>query len=270
MSLARLLSLFKKKRDSPSPPKADECCLCREPLSGRVAQDAWGNSAHLTHRISFCGSCERILSPYSSGGAYQYSDGRLICGFCKKIAVTDSVEANRGRRKVLDLLEKAGFLGIPKNVKIVLAHPRSLSAHARGRPTSGLTLTHFHFNNYKRSGTTHQIGILHGLPKVEFEAVMAHELLHVWQHENGIHFSPMYAEGLCELGGFLVYSEDSSDLARHFLEKMKRNPDPVYGNGFRLMLEKLKKVGWKALIDEILRNKRGFEGRILSKMFPKN
>jgi hypothetical protein len=193
----------------------------------------------------------------------------LICGLCKKTAIGDGVSANRCRRKVLVLLEKAGFRDIPKNIEIVLAHPRSLSAHSR-RPTAGLTLSHFHFSNYKRVGITHQIGVLFGLPRVECEAVIAHELLHVWQHENGIKFSPLYCEGLCELGGFLAYSDDDSELSRHLFRRMKENPDPVYGNGFRLMLKKLEQLGWAGLIRDVLSHAQGFEAscweRSLEKM----
>jgi len=271
MDFSKLFGYFRKK--APSKPASTEpaiCCICQEPLSGRVIFDSWNNATHGTHPVSFCNSCERILSPYSSGGAYQYSDGRLICGKCKKIAITDDVSANRSRRKALALLEEIGFQGIPKNIRIVLAHPQTLSAHSQKRHTSGLTLSHFHFSDYKRVGITHQIGILFGLPKIEFEAVIAHEFLHVWQHENNIKFSPVYNEGLCELGGYLVYSKDNSDLAHHFIKKMLQNQDPIYGNGFRLMKKKLETLGWKGLIQEILNNKQGFEPSILKKIFGKN
>ncbi len=261
---------FRKKTSSPAAKtEIPGCCICNQALSGRVMQDAWNNSAHLNHDIAFCGSCDRILSPRGSGGAYRYSDGRLICGKCKKIAVTDSVAANRSRRKVLALLEKAGFQGIPKNIRIALSHPQILSAHSRKRHTSGLTLSHYHFSDYKRVAITHQIGILFGLPKVEFEAVMAHELLHVWQHENGIKFSPLYAEGLCELGSYLIYSEDATELGRHLADKVMRRKDPIYGNGFRLMHKKLERIGWPGVIHEVLNNKQGLESSVLKKIFGK-
>jgi len=270
MGLLNPFSLFRKKTP-PLPEKSEtsQCCICQGALSGRVIHDTWENAAHLTHNISFCSSCNRILSPQSSGGGFQYSDGRLICGLCKKIAIADGVSANRSRRRVLALLEKVGFQGVPKNIEIVLAHPHTLSAHSRKRHTSGLTLSHFHFSDYKRVGITHQIGILFGLPKIEFEAVIAHEFLHVWQHENGIKFSPLYCEGLCELGGFLVYSEDSSELSQHLMQKMMKSKDPTYGNGFRLMHKKLGTLGWQGLISEVLKNKHGFEASILKKIFGK-
>lgn len=269
MGLKEILYLFRKSATTKVKDQLSECCICLKPLSGTIGYDPWGNAAHLTHRLAFCSSCDRILSPHRGGGAFQYSDGRLICGLCKKIAVTESVSANRARRKVLGLLENAGFAGIPKNVDIVLAHSKTLSAHSRKRHTAGLTLSHVHFTNYKRTGVTHQIGILSGLPLVEFEAVMAHELLHVWQQEHGVKFSPMYSEGLCELGAFLIYAQDDSDLSKHLLQKMMKNEDPVYGNGFRLMQKKLEALGWKGLIQDILKNKQGLEVSVLGKIFGK-
>jgi len=267
LGLSNFISkILKKAPPSSAEQKAFGCCLCKEGLSGKVIQDSWGNAAHLKHSISFCGSCDRILSPRGSGGAFQYSDRRFICGFCKKSAITEGVAANRSRRRVQGLLEGKGFQGIPKNIKVVLAPSQTLSTHSRKRGTAGLTLSHYHFSDYKRVGITHQIGILYGLPKIEFEAVLAHELLHVWQHENGIKFSPAYREGLCELGAYLIYSEDPSDLSRCLLKKMFESKDPVYGNGFRLMRNKLEKSGWMGLLEEIMKNKHGFEASIMNKI----
>lgn len=269
MGLLDFLSIFKNKSDSLPKTSSTTCCLCTQPLSGKVLQDTWNNRAHLHHKITFCSSCDRILSKYSSAGAYRYSDGRMICGLCKKISITDSVSANRSRRKVQEQLEAVGFRDIPKGLKVVLSHAHALSAHSHKSHTAGLTLTHFHFEKHRRTGISHQIGILSGLPRVEFEAVLAHEMLHVWQHENGVKFSPMYREGLCELGGYLIYTEDDSDLSRHFIQKMMNNKDPIYGNGFRLMHKKLEQWGWQGLIREVLKNKRGWEASLLKKIFSK-
>ncbi len=258
---------FRKKGLVLSQKQLPLCCVCKEKLSGKIIQDTWNNAAHLAHGISFCGSCDRIMSRHASGGAYQYSDGRFICGLCKKKAITDDITANKSRRRVLDLLEKTGFKGIPKNMRIVLTHQHSLASHSRKRNTAGLTLTQFHFSDQKRIGATHQIGILNGLPKIEFEAVLAHELLHVWQHEQHIKFSPLYAEGLCELAAHAVYLQDASEFSKQKIKKMLSSKDPVYGNGFKLFYKKLEKLGWKKLIEEIFQNKNGYETPILKKFF---
>lgn len=77
----------------------------------------------------------------------------------------------------------------------------------------------------------------------------------------------MHTEGLCELGAFLVYSSDKSDLAKHRIRRMPESPDPVYGNGFRLFHKKLEKMGWKKLLKEISENKSGHEKSLLKKIF---
>lgn len=268
-SVHTMFSFLFGKKKNPSSKENGNCCLCKQALSGRILRDAWGNAAHLEHSPTFCASCDRILSKFTSSGGYQYSDGRFICGKCKRSAVIDGVSANRSRRKILDLLEKAGFISIPKNIEIVLTHQGHLSQHSRKGGTAGLTLTQIHFSNNKRIGLKHQIGVLSGLPKIQFEAILAHELLHVWQHEQNIKLSPMYTEGLCELGAFLIYSHDKSELAQHRIQKMLESKDAIYGNGFRLFHKKLEKLGWKKLLKEILENKHGYEKSILNKFFQK-
>ncbi len=265
MGLFDFFSFFKK--ESSIKVEDHQCCVCLKDLSGKFLMDPWQNSAHAYHQLSFCHSCHRILSRHSSAGSYRYSDGRFTCGLCKKIAIVDKVSVNRSKRKVLDLLERAGFKGIPKNIEIVLSGMNNLAVHSRNNNTAGLTLSHTHFSQNKKVGMSHQIGVLHGLPQVEFEAVLAHELLHVWQHEHEFKFSPLYSEGLCELGSFLIYSQEASALAEFFLKRMMRSEDPVYGAGFRLMHNKLQKLGWKNLIADLLKNKKGYEGSVLRKIF---
>lgn len=247
--------------------KEKQCCICLASLSGKIAQDEWGYWAHFHHSLQHCYSCHRFLSKHSSGGAYQYGDGRLTCGFCKKTAVTDGINVNKSKRRVLKVLEEVGFLSIPKDVEIVLSDGRQLSSNSRRANTAGLTLTRVHFSNHKKVGINHQIGVLYGLPLIEFEAVLAHELLHVWQNEHEFKLSKKYSEGLCELGSYLIYSGSKAELAKFLLEKMFNNKDPIYGDGFRLMHDKLKRMGWKRFVQDLHKNKKGYEGGLLRKIF---
>jgi len=204
-----------------------------------------------------------------TGGAFAYDDGRTICGQCKKTSVTDGVVVNRSKRKVLDLLAQAGFADIPKNIEIVLTNRHALTNKTDHPFTRGLTLTNTHFSNYKRVGMEHQIGILFGLPELEFSGILAHELLHVWQNQNDVKLSAMHTEGFCNLGSYWVYRSESSDLSKQLIRLLMENKDPIYGNGFRLMHKKLENLGWKGLISEILANKNGLEASLWKKIFGK-
>jgi hypothetical protein len=92
------------------------------------------------------------------------------------------------------------------------------------------------------------------MPRLEFEAVLAHELLHVWLLEKDIQLSKKETEGLCNLGSALVYQADNSKLAERLLEKMESSSDRLYGKGFRKMKDKLQRLGWKGL-KKLIENK---------------
>ena len=90
----------------------------------------------------------------------------------------------------------------------------------------------------------------------------------MWQNENDVKLAPLYNEGLCNLGSYYIYAHEASDLSKKLIDKLEKNPDPVYGNGFRLMKKKWEKAGsWNNFIAEILANKNGFEESLWKKIF---
>lgn len=218
--------------------------------------------------MTVCNSCHRTISKQTSTSGYIYKDGRAICSICRVTAIENGIRANRSRRRVLDFLDRQGFQNIPKNVEIVLSSKTGLSSHSRHVGTQGLTLTQSHFKAHQRTGMTHQIGILYGLPQIEFEGILAHELLHVWQNEHDIKLSPMHTEGLCNLASYAIYLSQPSALSTHLITQLLKNPDPIYGNGFRLMKKKWEDAGgFPQLILEISKNKNGFEQSLWKKIF---
>ena len=58
-------------------------------------------------------------------------------------------------------------------------------------------------------------------------------------------------EGFCNIGSRLVYQNDPSPLAKILLDNLEKDPDPIYGDGYRLMLNKLKQIGWENLLIEV-------------------
>jgi len=74
--------------------------------------------------------------------------------------------------------------------------------------------------------------------------VAAHELFHVWQHENNKNKSDIkWVEGSANVAMYLVLNKLDTDLARYHLDSMMEYKDPVYGDGFRTALEYYKKNG---------------------------
>lgn len=256
----------KKFNQKKSPEK---CAICGKVLEGLVITDIWGNRVHHRHNPIFCSICSRILSKKTSAGAYKYSDGRPICGYCKDSAVISSWTTNRLKRQVISELKKIGLKDIPNDFKLSLVDCYQLAKYSQLPNAKGAVLTQVKYEAHKQRKMEHHIFILYGLPKVEFKAVVAHELLHIWLNIHDFKWSPMYTEGFCNLGSYWFYSKDKSDLAAHLLEHLIKNKHPHYGDGFRLMLRKLQESGWRRLIKESLSNREGFQESLWRKIFGK-
>ena len=118
----------------------------------------------------------------------------------------------------------------------------------------GLAMFNQTINNGKTK-TEHIVYILDYMPKFAFAGVFAHELLHVWQNEKGIKPPKDICEGFCNLGSYSVYLDINNEAAKNFINQMEKNPDPVYGEGYRKVKRRLDKYGWQAVIDKIKKYK---------------
>ena len=101
------------------------------------------------------------------------------------------------------------------------------------------------------SGKIYQLYLLFGLPRIEFEAVLAHELLHVWIYENDLDLSSFILEGFCNLGADLIYNNDSTKFSQIHLKALAENKHPNYGEGYLFMKKNLEKSGWKNLLKNL-------------------
>lgn len=230
------------------------CVVCSKPIEGRHVVDYWGNNAHPEHHgkeVQLCGSCGRIISEKSSEGGFRYDDGRLICGICRRTAVTNLNNMEQMKNEVLSLLSTVGLRGIPLSVPVVLVDKGGLkrqSGPGYSDSSRGFTRSLDRQINGQTQSRDHTIFILNGLPSLEFKGILAHELLHVWLSEHDAHLSTQNTEGFCNLGMMLVNQSDSSDFAKALQQQLETNSDPVYGKGYRTMKKKLDAIGWTALI----------------------
>lgn len=99
-------------------------------------------------------------------------------------------------------------------------------------------------------GKKHKIWLLENQTYIYLLSVVAHEMTHTWCRDNKIEFYPvsenglrMKEEGLCELVAFHVLSTQFSKLGNAWKDAMLKNPDPIYGDGFRLMKKQLEARG---------------------------
>lgn len=248
--------------------KAEPCSACRGPLKGKILLDVWGNKAHASHggqRTLTCSICARLISQATSQGGVQYGDGRSVCGICRITEISTPAQIAQAKTTVIAQLQAAGFDYIPDYIAVTLADQRLMNKRLGVHSTSnshGYTKTLEKRINGQIQ-REHSIFILYGLPRLSFMAVLAHELLHVWLNDRGIHhWSEREIEGFCNLGCMVIYQNDNTPLAQVLLKRMEEDKNPVYGDGYRLMRAKLQKQGWAGLIQTIQQPPTGFGAKI--------
>ncbi|MBC8311718.1 MAG: hypothetical protein H8E72_05390 [Candidatus Marinimicrobia bacterium] len=235
---------------------APKCSLCLEILTGKYLVDAWGNPFHTSHEAEgiYCSSCSRIISEGVTQGGYKLDDGRFLCSLCQSNIVLSKSQIDISKLKVLSLLQKIGIDGIEKDIPIYLANRFTLQKLADeivSTHLKGFTKFSYIKSPFGNFASEYKIYILDRLPTIEFEAVLAHEYLHVWLYENNIDLAPAQREGFCNLASAYIYEENGSEFSHIHLNSMDADADPNYGDGYRKMKLKLEKNGWKSLLQTV-------------------
>ena len=60
------------------------------------------------------------------------------------------------------------------------------------------------------------------IPEIQFQAILAHELLHVWLYKNSINLEYDKMEAFCNLGS-LVYKNDGTKFSNIHLLSFEKN-----------------------------------------------
>lgn len=203
-----------------------KCLVCNSTITGQYYQDYWGNKvchSHIdNHEVTFCASCGSFVRTGDNTG-----DGRSLCESCMASVIYSAEQIEKLKKYVLrrfmDIEVKFNdkFLD---SVKIDIVSPQRM-AEIRKQPVDiqnkGLTQTHSRNTlGGKLFGVKdkfkHHIYILSYLPKIEFAATLAHEILHIWQIENGIQLPSLKCEGLCNMGSYIIYENMSVQKASYY------------------------------------------------------
>ncbi len=237
--------------------KANNCAICLTPLKKEFSIDVWGNPFHSYHEKEgvFCSSCSRIISEGVTGGGFHFADGRYLCSLCQSTLIETEEDIQLSYQLVRLQLEAVGFLHIPETLNITLVNGNELaklSSKNGAHCLKGFTLV------TKPNSTKSPYGLflLFGLPKIEFEAVLAHELLHVWLLENHIQIDNTRVEGFCNVGSALILKNNDTKFAHIHLQAMDENSHPEYGVAYRNELAQLEKSGWAKYIEKLLELKQ--------------
>lgn len=112
----------------------------------------------------------------------------------------------------------------------------------------------FDWNVEGNACSDHTINVRRNVRPSQFAEIFAHELLHIWQFEHGMfQIDPLVCEGFCNLGAYLFLQHVGTPGCREGMERLMTDPDPIYGEGFRLMLGVYQRSGWEGAI-QVLRN----------------
>ncbi|MDS0133214.1 MULTISPECIES: protein DA1 [unclassified Amycolatopsis] len=147
-------------------------------------------------------------------------------------------------RRGLVLREPVKVLLVPLSELLEMGGQRghTMGATTLGYPKDGL-------------GQVTGIRIAAGLPPEVFHRVAAHEFGHAWigQRRRGT-LRPELAEGISEALAYGVLRDLGSPFADSIRERMKINPDPVYGAGFRTVRTCLLRFGLTAVLEALVRD----------------
>jgi hypothetical protein len=76
-----------------------------------------------------------------------------------------------------------------------------------------------------------------------------HELGHVWLIVHDVQGLPTRAvEGFCELLAYRYYQHLNTPEGRYHASSTEKNPDPIYGDGFRRLHALADKYGFPRLL----------------------
>lgn len=242
-----------------------KCVVCNSSIIGQYYQDYWGNKVCKSHidnkEVTFCASCGSFVPICDSTG-----DGRALCKSCLASVVSNAEQVGKLKRYVIHKYMDIGVLFKDRfldSLNIEIVSPKKM-AGIRRQPINlenkGLTLSYSHNTlGGKLFGIKdkleHHIYMLSYLPRIEFAATLAHEILHIWQNENDIKLPPLKCEGLCNIGSYLIYENMSAQKASYYKESLMESRDPIYGDGFRLIYSIYEQCGFEALFEMARNNK---------------
>jgi hypothetical protein len=215
------------------------CAVCGGIVQGKYLLDYWGNAYHTRHQgnVLQCDFCQRFIVGDLTNGMKRLQDGRSLCSKCAPNSVADIRQA---RAILLDAADKLRGVGIdvdPGRVELVLVGDDDLAriAGSRSNDTKGFTDYWVSKSLFGRvNGETIKVYLLYGMPRMQMASTAAHELMHVWQFQKGrLDQDAAVSEGSCNFASYIVLRKTGGPEAEFVIDGMIRDPDPVYGDGFR-------------------------------------
>lgn len=239
---------------------------------------------HLEDTTPICCGCMRLKT--SDVTYINVGDGREICLDCYSTAIVDIRQCEPLMIHKCHEFFRTLNLDLPDDVRVFLVDKKEMDRlNCEQEPTPfGLpfkadmgTITGVTSCSRKGDSVNEYrtgIAILFGLPKIMTQAILAHEMMHVWFRSKGIIFGELekkLEEGMCQVIGWKwldwLDSEITSSAAAttsieqaQFLRKLvqtykfvvEKHDSDEYGQGFREVQRAVARFGLETTINHMI------------------
>jgi len=208
--------------------RPERCRLCRREVGPRWLETPLGETVCTAHLDDpQCRSCAAPAADTAGG----------LCPRCSRTTVGTQDDVRRLLPRVRSGLHELGLrLNAPVRVRLVGDGEMVALSGARADLPLGCTVS--------IDTTVVDLVVLAGLPAPEFGAIVAHECMHAWTAQRGFgEIAAPLSEGLSQLASDGWLERQRDPRARLLREAIADDPDPVYGDGFRLVRTAVRRHG---------------------------
>ncbi len=238
---------------------AARCAYCGKPLIAEYLVDQWGTTYCKAHEGQYpaCSFCGRLVPPAQQDGSTEY----IRCPICHASAIEAAVEAKPLFVEVIHWVGSQGLAYNNLHLNLELCSRTRLAellqVHSHTHSLGATTSSTYEQNGRVVRTQVNGIAVLHGLPAMLFKGVTIHELGHVWLIVQGIYGLPSWAEeGFCECLSYRYYDEVNTAESHYRAHSVERNPDPVYGEGFRRIQALIERYGFVRFLEMLRTTKQ--------------
>ncbi len=238
---------------------APRCAYCNKPLLDEYLKDQWGTLYCKEHQNQFphCAYCGRLVPPQQQ----EARNAVVRCHVCRRTAIETTEEAQPIFSQLIRWVGAQGMRYNNLRLSLELCDRAKLADYLKERNLAdslGATMSTTHLlNEQVQRIEVRGVAVLHGLPSILFEGVTIHELGHVWLIVNGVSGLSAWAEeGFCEVLSHRYYAALNTPESRYHATAIERNPDPIYGEGFRRVRRVADAKGFARFIEAIQTTKR--------------
>lgn len=177
-------------------------------------------------------------------------NGPAVCDACRARAIDRQQDVRRELPRIRSELSRLG-ISLTGRVKVDLVESGELQRIPGATVwTQGVTV----WRQDPRTNTSQiRIGIAAGLPFEAFAMTVGHEAGHAWLVQRGAKIQhSLVEEGFCNTISAAWAKQHGTDLALRLRAALALDPDPVYGDGYRLVRDSMRRHGVRQVVDQLL------------------